>query len=73
MGYPVAEIIDYCPYKGYVFIRNEKGEKIFFFLPEIDTIGFCVQDNRLGMQVGYDVSLTSKGRRVSRMKVMERL
>jgi cold shock CspA family protein len=70
MGYPVAEIVDYCPDKGYGFIRNEKGERIFFFLPEVDTIGLRVQDIQLGMKVGYDVSLTSKGRRVSRMKVV---
>jgi len=68
LRYPVGEVTDYFPDKGYGFIRNEKGEKIFFFLPEVDTIGFRIQDLRLGLRVGYDVSVTAKGRRVCRMR-----
>jgi cold shock CspA family protein len=68
LRYPVGEITDYFPDKGYGFIRSERGEKIFFFLPEVDTIGFRIQDVRLGLRVGYDVSVTAKGRRVSRMR-----
>jgi cold shock CspA family protein len=68
LRYPVGEITDYFPDKGYGFIRSERGEKIFFFLPEVDTIGFCIQDVRLGLKVGYDTSVTAKGRRVSRMR-----
>lgn len=68
LRYPTGEIIEYFPDKGYGFIRNEKGEKIFFFLPEVDTIGLHMQDIRLGLKVGYDVSVTAKGRRISRMR-----
>ena len=68
LRYPVGEITDYFPEKGYGFIKSERGEKIFFFLPEVDTIGLHLEDVRLGLKVGYDVSVTGKGRRVSRMR-----
>jgi cold shock CspA family protein len=70
LTYPEGEITNFFPDKGYGFITNEKGEKIFFFLPEVDTMGCRVNDIRKGMRVGYDVSLTGKGRRISRMKIL---
>ena len=70
LRYPEGEITNYFPDKGYGFITNEKGEKIFFFLPEVDTMGCRVEEIRKGIRVGYDVSLTSKGRRISRLKVL---
>jgi hypothetical protein len=33
-------------------------------------MGCRVNDIRKGMRVGYDVSLTAKGRRISRMKIL---
>ena len=70
LRYPEGEITNYFPDKGYGFITNGKGEKIFFFLPEVDTMGCRVEQIRKGIRVGYDVSLTSKGRRISRLKVL---
>jgi cold shock CspA family protein len=70
LRYPEGEITNYFPDKGYGFITNEKSEKIFFFLPEVDTMGCRVEQIRKGIRVGYDVSLTSKGRRISRLKVL---
>ena len=70
LRYPEGEITNYNPEKGYGFITSEKGEKIFFFLPEVDTMGCRPDDIRKGARVGFDVSLTSKGRRISRIKVL---
>jgi len=70
LRYPEAEITNYFPDKGYGFITNERGERIFFFLPEVDTIGCRMGDIRQGMRVGYDVSLTAKGRRVCRIRIL---
>ncbi|MEW5976542.1 MAG: cold shock domain-containing protein [Acidobacteriota bacterium] len=70
LQFPEGEITNFFPDKGYGFITNSKGERIFFFLPEVDTMGYRVRDIRKGLRVGYDVSLTSKGRRISRMKIL---
>ena len=70
LRYPEGKITNFFPEKGYGFITNQKGEKIFFFLPEVDTMGCRIEDIRKGMRVGYDVSLTAKGRRISRMKIL---
>jgi len=70
LKYPEGEVTNYFPEKGYGFITNDKGEKIFFFLPEVDTMGCRTDDIRKGIRVGYDVSLTAKGRRISRMKIL---
>ena len=70
LRYPEGEITNYNPEKGYGFITSEKGEKIFFFLPEVDTMGCRAEDIRKGVRVGFDVSLTSKGRRISRIKIL---
>jgi len=70
LRYPEGEITNYFPEKGYGFITNDRGEKIFFFLPEVDTMGCRTDDIRKGIRVGYDVSLTAKGRRISRMKIL---
>ena len=70
LRYPEGKITNFFPEKGYGFITNQKGEKIFFFLPEVDTMGCRAEDIRKGMRVGYDVSLTAKGRRISRMKIL---
>ncbi len=69
LKYPEGEITQYFPDKGYGFLTNQKGERIFFFLPEVDFLGLKLEDIRSGMRVGYDVSLTSKGRRISRMRI----
>ena len=73
LRYPEGKITNFFPEKGYGFITNQKGEKIFFFLPEVDTMGCRVEDIRKGMRVGYDVSLTAKGRRISRMKILSEI
>ena len=70
LRYPEGKITNFFPEKGYGFITNQKGEKIFFFLPEVDTMGCRAEDIRKGIRVGYDVSLTAKGRRISRMKIL---
>ena len=70
LRYPEGKITNFFPEKGYGFITNQKGEKIFFFLPEVDTMGCRAEDIRKGVRVGYDVSLTAKGRRISRMKIL---
>ena len=68
LSYPIGEITEYFPDKGYGFIKSVRGEKIFFFLPEVDTLGLRIQELQPGLKVGYDVSLTAKGRRISRLR-----
>jgi hypothetical protein len=50
------------------FIRNERGSLIPFLLDEITLLGDA-RDLEAGLRVGYDVSRTSHGARVTRMKI----
>ena len=67
LKYPEGEVTNYFPDKGYGFITNDKGEKIFFFLPEVDTMG-CRTETFARDSV--TMCHLAKGRRISRMKIL---
>ena len=65
---PRGRIVKYFAEKHYGFLKAKNGRHIFFFLPEIDLYG---QENalRVGMEVGYDVTMVGKKMRVTKLKV----
>lgn len=66
-----AEIIRYYPNQGYGFLKNTRGEDIFFRVAELDLVGPKGHKKylRVGRRVGIDVGWTSRGLHVSKMKV----
>lgn len=66
-----ANICSFFPRQGVGAIVSDRGETIPFSLSEIELVGpkgnarYIIQGGR----VGFDVSRTSHGKRVSRMKV----
>lgn len=56
--------------RGFGFVETERGATIFFYLPTVDFIGGRgPRDLEVGTVVGYDVTLTSKGERITKMRI----
>ncbi len=56
---------------SYGFVRDEKGREVYFHLDEMRLVG-DKRDRSLfreGTSIGFDVGLTSRGLRVTRMKI----
>ncbi len=76
MPYPAdnfrhGKISKFFPQGSYGFVRDEKGKEIYFHLDEIRILGekrtrSCFKE---GNDVGFDVGLTSRGLRVTRLKL----
>ena len=66
-----AKIIKFFPQAGYGFVRDQNGKEIYFHLDELRFIG--EKKNRSyvveGASVGIDVGRTSRGLRVTRLKI----
>ncbi len=66
-----AKIIKFFPQAGYGFVKDLNGKEIYFHLDELRFAGekkdrsFVVE----GASVGVDVGLTSRGLRVTRLKI----
>ncbi len=66
-----ARIAKFFPQAGYGFVRDSNGKEIYFHLDELRFLGekkgrsFVVE----GASVGVDVGLTSRGLRVTRLKI----
>ena len=66
-----AKILKFFPQAGYGFVRDESGKEIYFHLDEIRFVG-AKDDRRYvteGAEVGIDVGRTSRGLRVTRLKI----
>ena len=66
-----AKIIKFFPQSHYGFVKDQNGKEIYFHLDELRFLGekkdpSFVQE---GVSVGVDVGLTSRGLRVTLMKV----
>lgn len=64
-------IIKYFPQSGYGFVRDEIGKEVYFHLDELRFVGEK-NDRRYVMEgapVGIDVSRTSRGLRVTKLKI----
>ena len=69
--FPKGRVQTFYPRQGEGAIANDRGELIPFCVAEIELVGPKGHARYLaaGARVGYDVSCTSHGRRISRMKV----
>ncbi|MFH0799338.1 MAG: hypothetical protein V2A66_04055 [Pseudomonadota bacterium] len=69
--FPKGEIASYYPQQGYGYIRTARGQSLIFRVAEMDLAGPKRHRRYIaaGCRVGYDVSWTSHGLRVSRMKI----
>ncbi len=66
-----GRIVKFFPQSNYGFVRDERGKEIYFHLDEIRFVG-TKNDARYiteGAPVGIDISVTSRGLRVTKMKV----
>jgi cold shock CspA family protein len=69
--FPKGTVASYFSHQGFGTIKNDRGEAINFRLAEVSLIG-PKGDKRFlgtGLRVGYDVSWTSHGLHVSRIKI----
>lgn len=65
-----GKISKFFPYQGYGFVLDKKGREIFFSLAEMNFVGEKGKTSlKAGHPVGYDVSWTSNGLHVKKMKV----
>lgn len=68
--FPKGRIARYFPHQGYGFITDKNGKNVYFNLNEIDFVGEKTKDAiKTGLPVGYDVSHTSHGLHVKKMKI----
>ncbi|MBI2820758.1 MAG: cold shock domain-containing protein [Acidobacteria bacterium] len=68
LTFPRGRIVKYFRDKQYGFLKTQNGRHVFFFLPEIDLIG-PKNALRVGLEVGYDVTLVGGKMRVTKLKV----
>lgn len=63
-------ILKFFSQSGYGFIRDEKGQQVYFHLDEIRFVGEPRKRSQIkeGMKVGFDISRTSRGIRATHMK-----
>lgn len=64
-----GQILKFFAQSGYGFIKDEKGKQVYFHMDEVRVVGEPRHKNQIreGMQVGFDVSRTSKGERATHM------
>jgi len=69
-NFPKGRISKFFPFQRYGFVQDRNGREIFFNLAELDFVGQKGRESlKAGSAVGYDVSWTSRGLHVKRMKV----
>ncbi len=66
-----ARIIKFFPQSSYGFVRDEKGHEIYFHLDEVRLAGSKDKRSHVveGAEVGIDVGRTSRGLRVTTLKI----
>ena len=66
-----AKIIKFFPQGGYGFVRDRNGKEIYFHIDEIRFSGEKHDRSYVaeGAEVGIDIGRTSRGLRVTRMKI----
>lgn len=69
--FPKGQILSFFPRQGVGTLKSDRGETFPFSLAEIDLVGPKGQRRYVasGARVGFDVSWTSHGLRISRMKI----
>ncbi|GEM_PF-3093053 len=66
-----AKIIRFFPQAGYGFVKDSNGKEIYFHLDELRFVGEKRDASYIteGAEVGVDVGRTSRGTRVTRLKI----
>lgn len=66
-----GKIIKFFPHAGYGFVRDRGGKEVYFHLDEIRFVGEKKGRSHIleGTTVGFDVGRTSRGLRVTRLKI----
>ncbi len=69
--FPKGQIIKFFQDQAYGFIKDQRGKDVYFNVNEMDLTGprGKKENLKVGLKVGYDVSQTSKGLHVRKMKV----
>ena len=69
-NFPKGQIVRFFPYQGYGFMRGKHGREIYFNISELDFVGTKGKEAlAIGTPVGYDVSHTSHGLHVKKLKI----
>lgn len=69
--FPKGEIIKFFLGQDYGFIKDQHGRDVYFHLGEIDFVGPKNSKSfiKVGAKIGYDLSWTSHGQHVRRIKI----
>jgi len=69
--FPVGEIVRFLPHKGTGLLKIRGDAEVAFAVDELDLIPLSSRSKLTkGIKVGYDISRTSHGLRVSKLKVV---
>lgn len=68
-----GHIVRYNPQTGYGFVATRSGSHVFFYLDQVRLEGEKVSKRHVqaGLLVGFDVGWTSRGLRISKLKIIE--
>lgn len=69
--FPKGEVVKYFVNQEYGFIKDQHGRDIYFHLNEIEFVGPKNAKHyiKVGGKIGYDLSWTSHGQHVRRIKI----
>ncbi|MDO8526732.1 MAG: hypothetical protein Q7T03_03480 [Deltaproteobacteria bacterium] len=69
--FPKGEVIKFFQGQDYGFIKDQHGRDVYFHLGELDFVGPKNTKNfiKVGARIGYDLSWTSHGQHVRRIKI----
>ncbi len=69
--FPKGEIVKFFANQDYGFIKDQHGRDVYFHLHEIDFVGPKNAKTyiKVGGKVGYDLSWTSHGQHVRKLKI----
>lgn len=65
-----GRVMKYFPQSKYGFLKDNKGHDIYFNVDEVRFVGAKGREAlKEGIEVGYDISWTSHGRHIARIKI----
>lgn len=69
--FPKGEVAKFFSNQDYGFIKDQHGRDVYFHLGELDLVGPKGSKAyiKVGAKVGYDLSWTSHGQHVRRLKI----
>lgn len=69
--FPKGEVVKFFPGQDYGFIKDQHGRDIYFHLSELDFVGPKNSRShiKVGAKIGYDLSWTSHGQHVRKIKI----